>query len=151
MADLAGAKIVLLEARMNSELANLVRRHGGEPVSVPAVREVTKDNSAEVTALIDSLSSNQIDFIVFQTGVGVMTLLNEAEALNRKDELSEALRRTTIIARGPGNPGLLPALIKAQVHALDPNLPANEMNTVAELVRLQLTTQRQLWARRLQL
>ena len=34
------------------QLANLVRRHGGEPVSVPAVREVTKDSSAEVAALV---------------------------------------------------------------------------------------------------
>ena len=101
MADLAGAKIVLLEARMNSELANLVRRHGGAPVSVPAVREVTMDCSREVAALIDRLRDGEIDFIVFQTGVGVMTLLGEAEKLGRKEELLEALHRTTIIARGP--------------------------------------------------
>jgi uroporphyrinogen-III synthase len=101
MADLAGAKIVLLEARMNSELANLVRRHGGEPVSVPAVREVTLDCSAEVTALLDHLSGGMIDYIIFQTGVGVQTLLNEAEKLGRKDELIAALQRTAVVARGP--------------------------------------------------
>lgn len=128
MADLTGAKVVLLEARMNSELANLVRRHGGEPVSVPAVREVTKDNSAEVASLLDSLSGGQIDFIVFQTGVGVMNLLNEAESLNRKEELSEALHRTTIIARGPKPTAVLLR------NGLKPNVTTKEPFTTSDLL-----------------
>ncbi|MEP7341749.1 MAG: uroporphyrinogen-III synthase [Acidobacteriota bacterium] len=128
MADLAGAKIVLLEARMNSELANLVRRHGGEPVSVPAVREVTKDNGAEVAALIDGLSSSAIGFIVFQTGVGVMTMLNEAEKLTRKEELIEALRQTTIIARGPKPTAVLSR------NGLKPNVATKEPFTTSDLL-----------------
>lgn len=128
MADLAGAKIVLLEARMNSELANLVRRHGGEPVSVPAVREVTLDCGAEVTALLDQLSSGTIDHIVFQTGVGVQTLLNEAEKLGRKEELIEALRRTNSVARGPK-----PTAVLAR-NGLKPGVAAPEPFTTADLL-----------------
>ena len=128
MADLAGAKIVLLEARMNSELANLVRRHGGEPISVPAVREVTLDCSEEVAALIDRLSSGAIDFIVFQTGVGVLTLLSEAEKLKRKEELIDALRQTTIIARGPKPTAVLSR------NSLKPNVAAREPFTTADLI-----------------
>lgn len=101
MSDLTGMKIALLEARMNSELANLVRRHGGQPVSVPAVREATIEANQEVAALIDALTRGAIDTIVFQTGVGVMTLLNDAETLGRKEELLAALRRTRVVARGP--------------------------------------------------
>src|SRR5262249_17742255 len=89
---------------MNSELASLVRRHRGEPVSVPAVSEVTVDADsvrAEVGALIDGLKLGSIDLIIFQTGVGVMRLLDEADKLNRKGELLEAIRQTTIVARGP--------------------------------------------------
>lgn len=128
MADLKGAKIVLLEARMNSELAGLVRRHGGEPVSVPAVREVTVDSGAEVAALIDGLSSSAVSFIVFQTGVGVMTLLNEAEKLNRKEELIEALRRTGVIARGPKPTAVLSR------NGLKPNVATKEPFTTADLL-----------------
>jgi uroporphyrinogen-III synthase len=128
MADLAGAKIVLLEARMNSELANLVRRHGGEPVSVPAVREVTLDCGAEVAALIDCLSGGAIDYIVFQTGVGVQTLLNEAEKLGRKEELIDALRRTGIVARGPKPTAVLSR------NGLKPNVAVPEPFTTADLL-----------------
>ncbi|MDQ3010254.1 MAG: uroporphyrinogen-III synthase [Acidobacteriota bacterium] len=128
MADLGGAKIVLLEARMNSELANLVRRHGGEPVSVPAVREVTMDCSAEVAALIDGSSVGEIDFIVFQTGVGLMTLLGEAEKLGRKEELLAALRRTTIIARGPKPTAVLSR------NGLKPNVATKEPFTTSDLL-----------------
>ncbi len=101
MADLAGAKIVLLEARMSSELANLVRRHGGEPYCVPAVREVMRDCADEVTAFIDCLTTGLAHIVIFQTGVGVSTLLNEAEKLGRKDELLKALREVTTVCRGP--------------------------------------------------
>lgn len=101
MNDLDGIKVVLLEARMNSELSTLVRRHGGEPVSVPALREATLDCAAEVGRLTDSLVAGATDYVVFQTGVGVMTLLDEAEKLNRRDELIRALGKTKIVARGP--------------------------------------------------
>jgi len=131
VADLAGAKVVLLEARMNSELANLVRRRGGEPVSVPAVREVTVDDavplSAEVGALIDGLKAGSIDLIIFQTGVGVMRLLAESEKLNRKEELLEAVRRTTIVARGPK-----PTAVLAR-NGVKPEISVKEPFTTADL------------------
>ena len=126
--DMAGAKVVLLEARMNSELANLVRRQGGEPVSVPAVREITADCGPEVAALIDRLAGGQLDLIVFQTGVGVQTLLNEAEQLRRKEELIEALGRTTIVARGPKPTAVLSR------NGLKPKVVVKEPFTTAELL-----------------
>src|SRR3989442_15197856 len=94
-------RLVLLEARMESELANLARRHGLDPVSVPALREETVDCANEVSALIDALARGGVDYVIFQTGVGVSTLLDEAEKLNRRDELTEALKRIQIVARGP--------------------------------------------------
>jgi hypothetical protein len=47
---LAGARIGLLEARLSSELAELVRREGGEPVCAPSVREAQVDVTALVPA-----------------------------------------------------------------------------------------------------
>ena len=85
MSDLS--RVVLLEARMESELANLARRHGLEPVSVPALREETADCAVEVNGLIDALARGDMDYVIFQTGVGASTLLDEAEKLNRRDEL----------------------------------------------------------------
>lgn len=128
MKDLSGAKVVLLEARMNSELANLVRRHGGEPVSVPAVREATTDCGPEVAALIDALAAGEVEYIVFQTGVGVSTLVAEAEKLGRRDDLLAALQRTGIVARGPKPTAVLSRL------GLKPTASAQEPFTTADLI-----------------
>jgi uroporphyrinogen-III synthase len=114
-------KIVLLEARMESELANLARRHGLEPVSVPALREETADCADEVSALIDALARGDVDYIIFQTGVGASTLLDEAEKLNRRDELIEALKRVQIAARGPKPTAVLARCgLRPAVSALEP-------------------------------
>jgi uroporphyrinogen-III synthase len=122
------AQIVLLEARMETELASLARRHGLEPVSVPALREEPADCADEVSELIDALSRNDVDYIIFQTGVGAATLLDEAENLNRRDELIEALKRTKVVARGPK-----PTAVLARC-GLRPAVSAREPFTTAELI-----------------
>jgi uroporphyrinogen-III synthase len=131
VADLRGAKVVLLEARMNGELANLVRRHGGEPICVPAVREVTVDDAtsvrAEINALIDDLKGGSIGLLIFQTGVGVTRLLDESDKLNRKGELLAAVRQATIVARGPK-----PTAVLAR-NGLKPDISVDEPFTTAEL------------------
>jgi uroporphyrinogen-III synthase len=130
MSDLTGTKIVLLEARMNTELAALVRRHGGTPVSVPAVREAALEANAEVSALLDALQGGAIDYVVFQTGVGVMTLLADAEKLGRKEELLVALGRTKLVTRGPkptaalARQGLKPTITTVEPHTTEELLAA---------------------------
>jgi uroporphyrinogen-III synthase len=126
MSDLS--RVVLLEARMESELANLARRHGLDPVSVPALREETADCAGEVNALIDALARGDVDYVVFQTGVGASTLLDEAEKLNRRDELIEGLRRTRVVARGPK-----PTAVLARC-GLRPAVSAREPFTTSDLI-----------------
>lgn len=126
MSDLAS--VVLLEARMEGELANLARRHGLDPVSVPALREETADCAGEVKALIDALARGDVDYAIFQTGVGASTLLDEAEKLNRRDELIGALKRTRVAARGPK-----PTAVLARC-GLRPAVSAREPFTTAELI-----------------
>jgi len=128
LSDLAGKRIALLEARMSGELANLIRRHGGEPVSAPAVREVTREAGAEVVAFIDSLINRSATVIVLQTGVGVSGLLAEADKLGRKDELLAALKTLTIVCRGPKPTAVLSR------HGLQPTLNAQSPFTTTELL-----------------
>ena len=126
MSDLS--RVVLLEARMESELANLARRHGLDPVRVPALREETADCAVEVNALIDALARGDMDYVIFQTGVGASTLLDEAEKLNRRDELIEGLRRTRVVARGPK-----PTAVLARC-GLRPAVSAREPFTTSDLI-----------------
>jgi uroporphyrinogen-III synthase len=107
MSDLS--RVVLLEARMESELANLARRHGLEPVSVPALREETADCAVEVNELIDALARGDMDY-------------------NRRDELIEGLRRTRVVARGPK-----PTAVLARC-GLRPAVSAREPFTTSDLI-----------------
>src|SRR5882672_12574115 len=101
--SLGGARIALLEARMESELASLVRRHGGEPVCVPAMREVERDCAAEGARAIDAIAAPARSgaVVVLATGVGLQRWLNVAAALGRAAELREGITRATVVCRGP--------------------------------------------------
>jgi uroporphyrinogen-III synthase len=94
-------KVASLEARMSSEMADLIRRHGGIPYSVPAVREIALDCRSEVSLLLDHLLRDRIQIVIFLTGVGVKALFKEAEALERFPELLDALRKVIVVCRGP--------------------------------------------------
>jgi uroporphyrinogen-III synthase len=98
--SLDGARVALLESRMESELASLVRRHGGEPVCVPAMREVERDCAAEARLAIDALSS-QGAVVVLATGVGLQRWLTIAVGLGRDAAVRDGLARATVVCRGP--------------------------------------------------
>lgn len=92
--------MALLEARMESELAALVRRYGGEPLCVPALREVERDCSAEAALAIDA-TVREGAVVVLATGVGLARWLAVANVLGRDAELRAGLSRATIVCRGP--------------------------------------------------
>jgi uroporphyrinogen-III synthase len=98
--SLRGARVALLEARRESELASLVRRHGGEPVCVPALREVERDCAADAARAIDVLGKDGA-VVALATGVGLDRWLAVAAALGRREELRARLGGATIVCRGP--------------------------------------------------
>jgi uroporphyrinogen-III synthase len=99
MPTLDGVRIALLEARRSTELAELVRRLGGDARPAPAVREVP--HLEHVPAFLDALRSGRFEIAIFLTGVGVARLLREAQQLERLDETVAALRGLTTVCRGP--------------------------------------------------
>lgn len=128
MSDLQGKRIALLEGRMYGELAALVRRHGGEPYSVAAMREVPQECRQEVDAFLNRLGQGALDLVIFLTGVGVNTLVREAERLARLPDLLAGLARVTIVCRGPKPV----AALKRQNVAVTIQVP--EPHTTAELL-----------------
>ncbi len=134
MSGLTGKRIAILEARMSSELANLIQRHGAEVLPAPALKEASVDAAVEVNELIERLQTKAIAYVVMQTGVGVAGLLNQAEKLHRKDELIALLQSATVIARGPKPLGALARNgIKAQVVTDEPHTTAEVMTACATL------------------
>ena len=97
---MSAPRVGLLEGRMSSELASLVRRHGGDPVLGPALREETVDASAPVGGLIDALAAGEVQLMLFLTGVGANALFDAAAGLGRLEELVSLLQSTTNVTRG---------------------------------------------------
>jgi uroporphyrinogen-III synthase len=99
--SLAGTRIGVLESRMAGQLTNLFSERGAEVVSAPALRESVIDRRDQVGELIDGITAGDFQFVVFQTGVGVTSLLNEADGIGRGDELRVGLKSVVCVARGP--------------------------------------------------
>jgi uroporphyrinogen-III synthase len=120
--------VALLEARMSHELARLVEKHGGTPLSVPAVFEAPQPATAATHTLLDDLTSERHEIVIFMTGVAVALLFEIAEQLGRRAELVASLRRVTTICRGPKPSAALRGF------GVPPTLSANEPFTAAQVI-----------------
>jgi uroporphyrinogen-III synthase len=126
MPSLHGARVALLESRLSAELAELVRRMGGTPVSAPSVREVPRP--AETAAFIEGLAAGRFAVVIFQTGVGASALLREAEQQQRLADVLTALKRTTLVCRGPKPTSVV------RRHGLEPTIVPLKPFTSKELL-----------------
>lgn len=134
MSELAGKRIALLEGRMPEQLAALVRRRGGEPYCVPAVREEPLPGAAVVAELIDRFRAVPTPVLVLSTGVGVAALFTEARALGREPELREVLGRATLVCRGPKPVAALQREgLQASIRAREPYTTADLLDALSQL------------------
>jgi uroporphyrinogen-III synthase len=121
--------VALLETRMSSELARLVDKHGGRPLTVPAVREAAQlPSSGSIEQLLSELEGERHEVVVFLTGVAVVLLFELAEQVGRRAELVASLRRITTVCRGPKPTAALRGF------GVPPTLNAREPFTAAELI-----------------
>jgi len=120
--------VALLEARMKSELARLVEKHGGSPLCVPAVREAPRIEPEAVRELLDELSAGRHEIVIFMTGVAVSLLFELAQELGRHAELVTVLRNMTTVCRGPKPTAALRGF------GVPATLSAREPFTAAELI-----------------
>lgn len=86
---------------MANALADLVARHGGRPIAAPSMREVPLEESPEALAFAEGLAAGRFDLTIFETGVGVRYLVELLAPRLSKADWVEALRKTTVVARGP--------------------------------------------------
>ncbi len=120
--------VALLESRMRRELARLVEKHGGNPLCVPALREVSAASHEVMRSTVDDLVAARHDVVIFMTGVAASLLFELAEQDGRRQELVSGLRRVTTVARGPKPTAALRGF------GVPPTLTAREPFTSAELI-----------------
>lgn len=117
-----GLRVVAFESRRATEIAELIRRHGGDPISAPSMRELAIGENRHAFDYVRDLDAGLIDFVILMTGVGLRTLAEVVSTEWPSDSLAGALRKAKLVARGPKPVAALRELgLKADVVAPEPN------------------------------
>lgn len=120
--------VCTFESRRSDEMCSLIRRHGGEPLAAPSMREVPiADNPGAIRFIQDAIQ-DRFPVIILLTGVGTQALFDVAQSQNLLIPLQHAFRRATVVIRGPK-----PAAVLRQLD-LHYDLRADEPNTWRELL-----------------
>lgn len=96
-----GLRVVAFESRRATEIAELIRRQGGDPFVAPSMREIPIENNPEAFAFAERLFRGEFDMMILLTGVGTRALDKALATRYPAEAFAEALRKLAVIARGP--------------------------------------------------
>ncbi|MGH7800161.1 MAG: uroporphyrinogen decarboxylase [Thermodesulfobacteriota bacterium] len=96
-----GLRVVAFESRRAKEIEKIILYHGGVPLVAPSMREVPLSEATEALSFAEQLFSGNFDVVILLTGVGTRTLAEAISTKYPRERLVEALKRVTIVARGP--------------------------------------------------
>lgn len=116
------------ESRRAEEMASLIVRQNGLPMSAPSMREIPIGDNPVALQFIRDCIADRFQCVILLTGVGTEALFEVARTQNLESELHAALQRTTIVIRGPK-----PAAVLGKL-GLRYDLKAPEPNTWRELL-----------------
>ena len=94
-------RVAILEARAGEQMADLVRKYGGTPISAPGLSELPDIDPQQITGLLSQWTSEPPHLFIFQTGVGVRALLAATDELGLSDRLLQILAASQVAVRGP--------------------------------------------------
>lgn len=106
----AGLHVLSLESRRAKDIESLILRQAGVPFVAPSVKERAVEDHSIAFHFVEQLEAGAFDLIICMTGVGLVFLRDVVAARMPLDRLSAALRRATIVSRGPKPVPVLRAL-----------------------------------------
>ncbi len=120
--SLSRAHILSLESRRAKEMAQLIRNQQGEPFVAPSMREAPLDRNEELSSSPKILFAGGFDMVILLTGIGTRLLDQVLATRYPEGRFAEALRRVTVVARGPKPVAVLREMnVPATVVAPEPN------------------------------
>src|SRR5688572_30204143 len=125
--SLAGLRVLSLESRRAKEMEALIVREGGAPFVAPSVKERALDSDDTALHFVERLEAGDFEMVICMTSVGLTLLRDMAVQKMPVERLAEALRRATIVSRGPKPVGVLKQL-GVPIHLMIP-----EPNTWREI------------------
>jgi len=129
VANFQALSVLTLESRRGLEMSRLIETYGGKPFHAPAMREVPLSSNLEALKFAKALIAGKFDAVVFLTGAGARALLSVVEGAQLTEQFFDALRKVSIIARGPK------PLVVLREWKVPVTLTAPEPNTWREVLR----------------
>lgn len=103
-------------------MESLILREDGIPFIAPSVKERAIDDNNVALRFVEQLEAGEFDIVICMTGVGLTFLRDVVATQMPVERLSDALRRVTIVSRGPKPVGVLRALgVPVQIIIQEPN------------------------------
>ncbi len=123
-----GLRVLAFESRRAAEIGELIRKQGGQPFVAPSMREVPLEESEAAYEFAARLFRGEFDMVVLMTGVGTRQLNRVLASRYPEHALAEALRKLTVVARGPKPVAALREM------GVTPSITAPEPNTWREVL-----------------
>ena len=114
-----GLRVLSLESRRATEIEQLIRKQGGKPHVAPSMREIPLADNPEPFTFASRLMAGEFDMVICMTGSGITFLRDVLTPHMGHDRIAAALRRATIVSRGPKPVGILRALGVPDARAKD--------------------------------
>jgi uroporphyrinogen-III synthase len=138
----AGLRVLSLESRRAKEMEALIRREGGDPFVAPSVQERALDDHGEAIRFVERLEADEFDMVIVMTGAGLAFLRDQVVAHSSAARLGAALRRVTIVSRGPKPLPILSELgARAQIVVPEPNTWKEIVDAVAARAERRIAVQ----------
>ncbi|MDQ4020250.1 MAG: uroporphyrinogen-III synthase [Actinomycetota bacterium] len=106
---LAGFTVGVTAARRAAELGASLERKGAEVLHAPAIRIVPLADDTELHIATEQLINHPPDVVVVTTGIGFRGWVEAADGWGLGEALIAALRRATLLSRGPKSRGAVRA------------------------------------------
>jgi uroporphyrinogen-III synthase len=129
----AGLRVLSLESRRAQEMAKLIESNGGKATVAPSMREIPLASNTQAIAFAHTLAQGGFDIVIFLTGVGTRALTRVVETVYPVEQFAAALRKITIVARGPKPVAALKELdVPITVAVPEPNTWRDLLRTLDE-------------------
>jgi uroporphyrinogen-III synthase len=123
-----GLTVAAFESRMATEMTRLIKHYGGQPLVVPALREIPIQDNPAALRFGARLIDGQVDTLILMTGIGTTILFDILRSRHPMSSIMTGLEQTAIVARGPKPVAALKTL------GITPTLTVPEPNTWIEVV-----------------
>ena len=123
-------------------MEQLVLRYGGKPFVAPSVQEIPFSKNEELFQWATRLLAGEFDMLVLMTGVGLTYLRDALLVRYPQEQFVEALRKLTIVSRGPKPVAVLHELgLKSTIVIQEPNTWKEIVPVIAERPERRITIQ----------